>query len=111
MNRNEITQTFVARQSENFEIVLPRAKIEEAVRRLAEATSAPRFHDAMELVWFKFDPNGDNELRASVSMLLTLYRCTLDGNVRPPLDLEELYARTYNKVDMDCGCSPAGPTP
>jgi len=111
MSRNEMTQTFVARQSENFDIVLPRAKIEEAVRRLAEATSAPRFHDAMELVWFKFDSNGGNKLRASASMLLTLYRCTLDGNVRPPLDLEELYARTYNRMYVDCGSSPAGPRP
>lgn len=107
MIENNIPETFVARQAENFEIVLPRSKIEEAIKKLAEVTNAPGYHDAMELVWFKFDPNKDADIRSLVSMLLTLYRCTLDGNVRPPLDLEELYARTYEEMDVECGRSPA----
>jgi len=80
------------------------------MKKLAEATNAPSYHDAMELVWFKFDPNGDSDMRACVSMLLTLYRCTLDGNVRPPLSLEELYARTYNEMDVEQGNFPGSLT-
>lgn len=106
-----IPETFVARQCEDFEIVLPRSKIEEAMKKLAEATNAPGYHDAMELIWFKFDPNGDADMRARVSMLLTLYRCALDGNVRPSLDLEELYTRTYKQMDVEQGNSPGSLTP
>jgi hypothetical protein len=34
-----------------------------------------------------------------VSILLTLYRCALDGNIRPPLDLEELYGHTFSEME------------
>lgn len=102
-NGNEMPDAFVARRSEGFEIVLPRAAIERAARRLAEATNAACFHDAMELAWFRFDPGADREMLDCVSMLLTLYRSSLDGNVRPSLDLEELYGRAYSEMATEHG--------
>ncbi|MDD3845065.1 MAG: hypothetical protein PHC90_01750 [Syntrophorhabdaceae bacterium] len=111
MNQSGISETFVARRSEDFEIVLPRSMIQKALKQLAASTNAPAFQDAMELVWFKFDPNVDAGTRDCVSMLLTLYRCTLDGNVRPPLDLEDLYERTYNTMEAEYGSFPNDPTP
>lgn len=108
MDQNATSDNFVARQSDNFEIVLPRTKIEEALKKLAEMTSAPAFQDAMELVWFKFDPNTDADMKNCISMLLTLHRCILDGNVKPPLSLEELYTNIYQ--DMEYGNHPSGPS-
>ena len=102
------TENFVARQSDNFEIVLPRTRIEDALKKLAETTMAPVFRDAMELIWFKFDPNQDSDMKNDVSMLLTLHRCILDGNVKPPLSLEELYTEIYQ--DMEYENYPSGPS-
>ncbi|HOD76061.1 MAG TPA: hypothetical protein PKJ17_08540 [Syntrophorhabdaceae bacterium] len=102
-NKNEITEAFIARRSEGFEIVLPRTAIERAARRLAETTNAAGFHDAMELAWFRFDPNVDREMLDCVSMLLTLYRCSLDGNIRPALNLEEVYEHAFNEMEAEHG--------
>jgi hypothetical protein len=110
-NENQIPDAFVARRSEGFEIVLPRAAVERAARRLAAATNAAGFHDAMELAWFRFDPNVDREMLDCVSMLLTLYRCSLDGNVRPALDLEELYEHAFNEIEAEHGNLPDEGTP
>jgi len=110
-NESKMPETFVARKSEDFEIFLTRSMIEKAAGQLARATNTPGFHDAMELVWFKFDHNVNKEMRDCVSMLLTLYRCALDGNVRPPLDLEEIYERTYKEMEAEYGNRPNGPKP
>ncbi len=88
-------EAFIARGSGVFELVLPRTLIDEAAGKLMDITGTPDFHDAMELVWFKADPENDPGVREMVSMLLTLYRCSRDGNVRPPVDLEALYAEKY----------------
>ena len=96
-----MSENFVARQPDNFEVVLPRTQIEDALKKLAETTRAPVFRDAMELVWFKFDPNTDANTKNCVSMLLTLYRCILDGNVKPPLSLEELYSDIYQNMEYE----------
>ncbi len=108
-NDNGMPETFVARRSEQFEVVLPLQVIEKALEQLARATNAQGFQDAMELVWFKFDPGADKGMRDCVSMLLTLYRCALDGNVRPPLDLEDLYERTHHEMKARYGDFPNGP--
>ncbi len=110
-NENGMPDAFVARRSEGFEIVLPRRTIERAARRLAEATNAASFHDAMELSWFRFDPKTNKEMVDCVSMLLTLYRCSLDGNVRPALNLEELYGRAFNKTKTEHDSLSKGGTP
>lgn len=91
-------ETFIARGSGDFEIVLPRTLIDEATGKLIDITGTPDFHDAMELVWFKADPENGPAVRELVSMLLTLYRCSRDGNVRPPVDLEALYAEKYREM-------------
>ncbi|MHB8109898.1 MAG: hypothetical protein ACYDHW_07685 [Syntrophorhabdaceae bacterium] len=109
MSYTEMPETFVARHSENFEIVIPRKQIEDAIRKLAETTNVPDFRDAMELAWFKFDPNIDTAMRDMMSMLLTLDRCAMDGNVKPPLNLEKLYNRMYQEMKYDN--HPVGPTP
>jgi hypothetical protein len=111
MNEAEIPETFVAARPEEFEVILPRSTIERALKQLADATCAPSFQDAMELVWFKFDPNSNRTMRECVSMLLTLYRHALDGNVKPHLDLEEFYERMYIGMTTGCDDTPVYPTP
>ncbi len=104
-------EMFVAKGSKDLEIVLPRAVIEGAVRKLIEVTGARDYHDAMELVWFKSDPKSDPGTRESVSMLLTLYRSARDGNVRPPISLEDLYAEKYNEIVSKDRCFTGNPAP
>lgn len=106
-----VPETFVARGSGDFEIVLPRVIIEEALGKLMETTGAPEFHDAMELVWFKSDPERNPGVRELVSMLLTLYRCSLDGNVKPPVNLEELYAEKYRGTVLEGRRAPGNMAP
>lgn len=108
---NKMPDAFVARRSEGFEIVLPRVAIERATRQLAEVTNAAGFHDALELAWFRLDPGTGREMLDCVSMLLTLYRCSLDGNVRPALDLEEFYEHAFNEIQAEHGNLPDGRTP
>ena len=110
-NGNKTPDAFIAKRSEGFEIILPRTAIVRAARQLAEATNAAGFHDAMELAWFKFDPHTNREMLDCVSMLLTLYRSALDGNIRPPLDLEELYGHAFNEMEAQHGDLPNEGTP
>lgn len=109
MKESIIAENFVARNSENFEIVIPRKKIEDAIRTLAETAIAPDFRDAMELIWFKIDPNSDTAMRETASMLLTLDRCAMDGNVKPPINLAKLYSVIYQELRYNN--HPSGPTP
>jgi len=65
--------------------------IEKALDSLARVSDTSNFKDAMELVWFSFDPKKDSEMFGQMSLLTTLIRATLDGNIKPPIDLPALY--------------------
>lgn len=101
-------------KSVNLQISLE--KITGALEILADKTGERNFTDAMEVIWFSFDPKRDKDTFDRMSMLTTLMRATLDGNVRPPVDLDELYQDCYQKLDrgqeqkirMDLTPSPHG---
>jgi len=65
---------------------------------LALTSGTPNFQDAMELVWFSFDPKKDTGMFDQMSLLTTLIRATLDGNIKPPIDLPALYQERYRAV-------------
>ncbi len=52
----------------------------------------------METVWFAFNPKKDRETFDRMSLLVTLCRGNLDGNVQPPLDLPAMYRERYQAV-------------
>lgn len=97
----EKENTKVVVKSVNLEISLE--KIDDALEILADKTQEPDFSDAMEVVWFFFDPKRDHETFEEMSMLTTLMRATLDGNVKPPVDLGELYQRCRQKLGLGQG--------
>lgn len=88
-------------KSVNLQISLK--KIEGALEMLAATTRERNFGDAMEVIWFSFDPKRDHETFDDMSMLTTLMRATLDGNVKPPVDLDELYQECRQKLGLEQG--------
>lgn len=69
--------------------------ITDALDSLATLSKTPDFNDAMEVVWFAFDPKKDKEAFNRMSLLITLFRGSLDGNVKPPIDLPGMYQERY----------------
>jgi hypothetical protein len=69
---------------------ISRQELTEAMQTLHKLTNADKFSTAVNLVWYKFDPK-DRQTNEQMSMITTLYRCTLDGTVKPPVDLDEYY--------------------
>jgi hypothetical protein len=65
---------------------------------LASLSNTPDFNDAMETVWFAFNPKKDKETFDRMSLLVTLCRGNLDGNVNPPIDLPGMYRERYQAV-------------
>lgn len=70
---------------------IPRETLVRSLDALARVSDTSNFKDAMELVWFSFDPKKDSEMFGQMSLLTTLIRATLDGNIKPPIDLPALY--------------------
>jgi len=66
-----------------------------ALDSLASLSKTPDFNDAMEVVWFAFNPKKDKEAFDAMSLLTTLFRGSLDGNVKPPIDLPALYQERF----------------
>jgi hypothetical protein len=69
--------------------------ITDALDALASLSKTPDFTDAMEVVWFTFNPKKDKEPFDAMSQLTTLVRGSLDGNVKPPIDLPGMYRERY----------------
>lgn len=74
---------------------IPRESILTSLDALARASNTSNFQDAMELVWFSFDPRKGGEMFDQMSLLITAVRNNLDGNIRPPLDLAAMYRDIY----------------
>lgn len=74
---------------------IPREDLAASLDSLAKTSNTPNFQDAMEVVWFYFDPKKDTRMFDQMSLLVTLARATMDGNVKPPLDLPALYQDRY----------------
>ncbi len=77
---------------------IPRENILTSLDTLARASNTSNFQDAMELVWFSFDPRRDSEMFSQMSLLTTAIRGNLDGNINPPIDLPTLYRERYCAV-------------
>ncbi len=69
--------------------------ITKALDSLASLSKTPDFNDALEVVWFTFNPKKDKEIFDAMSLLTTLFRGSLDGNVKPPIDLPAMYQERY----------------
>ncbi len=67
----------------------------QALDSLASLSKTADFNDAMEVVWFAFNPKKDRETFDRMSLLTTLFRGSLDGNVKPPIDLPGMYQERY----------------
>lgn len=93
----------------SLKIEISGESIEKSIDSLAASTGAPDFNDAMELVWFNFNPKKDNEMMGQMSLLDTLRRATLDGSVRPPIDLEDLYQERYQMLTQNKAVDNRGP--
>lgn len=74
---------------------IPTPCIEKSLDSLATLSKTPDFNDAMEVVWFTFNPKKDKEIFDAMSLLTTLFRGSLDGNVKPPIDLPAMYQERY----------------
>ena len=74
---------------------IPLEDLARSLDSLALTSGTPNFQDAMEVVWFYFDPKKDTRMFDRMSLLVTLIRGSLDGNVKPPLDLAALYQDRY----------------
>jgi len=85
-------------RSVNHEISIQ--SIEKSLDSLASLSKTPDFNDAMEVVWFTFNPKKDKETFEAMSLLTTLFRGSLDGNVKPPIDLPAMYQERYQAVDI-----------
>ena len=70
-------------------------ELAQALDSLASLSKTPDFNDAMEVVWFAFNPKKDKETFDAMSLLTTLFRGSLDGNVKPPIDLPAMYQERY----------------
>lgn len=77
---------------------IPTPCINKSLDSLASLSKTPDFNDAMEVVWFAFDPKKDKEAFDRMSLLTTLFRGSLDGNVKPPIDLPAMYQERYQAV-------------
>ncbi|NLT25032.1 MAG: hypothetical protein GXX82_18515 [Syntrophorhabdus sp.] len=76
---------------------IPREELSRALDSLASLSKTPDFNDAMEVVWFAFNPKKDKETFDRMSLLTTLFRGSLDGNVKPPIDLPGMYQERYQR--------------
>ncbi len=76
---------------------IPREELSRALDSLASLSKTADFNDAMEVVWFAFDPKKDKEAFDAMSLLTTLFRGSLDGNVKPPIDLPGMYRERYQR--------------
>lgn len=79
---------------------IPHENIEQSLDVLARASNTSNFQDAMELVWFSFDPRKDGEMFDQMSLLTTITRATFDGNIVPPIDLPAMYRERYQAQRM-----------
>lgn len=83
--------------------------MEAAFERLASLSGADTFTDAMEVAWFNIDAK-DKKIVALMSMLTTIYRCSLDGAVTPKIDIEDHYRKSRERVmGMTNSLRPKGP--
>jgi hypothetical protein len=70
--------------------------ITDALDSLATLSKTPDFNDAMEVVWFAFDPKeGKGGSSTACPCLSRFFRGSLDGNVKPPIDLPGMYQERY----------------
>lgn len=72
-----------------LKISIPVKKIKDALIFLKKQTKVSSFSDAMTLIYFKELSREESE---SISMLITLWRAWKDGEIEPPIDLENMYA-------------------
>jgi len=84
----------------SFNIKVTPGEVEKALDSLARASNTSDFHDAMELVWFSFDPRKGGEMFDQMSLLTTITRATFDGNIRPPIDLPAIYQERYEALNQ-----------
>ena len=78
---------------------VPTPCISKSLDSLASLSKTPDFNDAMEIVWFAFNPKKDKETFDRMSLLTTLTRGSLDGNVKSPLDLPAMYRERYQAME------------
>jgi hypothetical protein len=79
-------------------ITIKMSELKNAMTKIHSLTKADNFNNAMSLVWYKFDPTQDKETGNMVSMIATLYRCELDGTIKPPISLADFYQQVNNLV-------------
>jgi hypothetical protein len=70
---------------------ISRQELTDALRTMYDLTNADKFSTATNLVWYKFDPAKDKKTAEQMSMIAMLYRCELDGTIRPPVSLSDFY--------------------
>lgn len=93
-------------------VLVPTSELYNSLITLHMLTGAKTFSDAVEVVWFKFDPRKDRQARERCSLLTTVWRAARDGNVKPPFDLEEEYeklvqaAEAHREPDHGAGLAP-----
>jgi hypothetical protein len=80
-------------------ITITMSELTDAMTKIHSLTKADNFSTAMSLVWYKFDPTQDKETGNMVSMIATLYRCELDGTIKPPISLADFYQQVNNQVN------------
>ena len=78
---------------------ISRQELIRAMKKLHELTNADRLHQAFNLIWYK---KMDIATAEQMGMITTLYRCSLDGTVKPPVDLSEFY-REVNGLNNTTG--------
>ena len=69
---------------------ISRQELTRAMKKLHDLTKADKLHQAFNLVWYKLEGT-DRSTAEQMGLLTTLYRCSLDGTVKPPVDLSEFY--------------------
>jgi hypothetical protein len=82
-------------------ITITMSELKNAMTKIHSLTKADNFNNAMSLVWYKFDPTQDKETANMVSMIATLYRCELDGTIKPPISLADFYQQVNNQVNTN----------
>lgn len=75
-----------------IQIEMPIKRIESALVWLEETTKAKTLDEALGIVWSKIGPVHSRKYAEMAGMITTVLRAAREGNVSPPLNIEEWYA-------------------
>ena len=84
-------------------LMISRQELTRAMQKLHQLTGQDRLHNAFNLIWYK---KMDIATAEQMGTITTLYRCALDGTVKPPVDLDDYY-RQVNGLNNTTGFKPS----